>query len=348
MEFLPPHCPQVDCPGHLRRNQFLWHKAGHYRRKCDGVVVQRYRCRTCGTRFSRQTFSFTYRWWRPELHLELLGDFVAKCSMRQSARRRGVARATVARRMRVMGAHGRRWHEARLCESAGRMAGVWVFDELETFETDRRVRPVTVPVLIQRSTLFVVDVATAPLPPRGNLGPFHAQRKLRDERVFGKRKSGSREACERAFLKLKPLLAPGQYFDFITDRKSSYRKIIRTHFRERFASHVQEYGRTARNRANPLFPINHTLGMLRDGISRLVRRSWCASKLRERLEDHLWIWVIYRNYIRGITNDDPRVTPAMAAGVCPTQLQAGEVFRWRDFPERRKPKKTASGLGQHP
>lgn len=227
------------------------------------------------------------------------------------------------------------------------MAGVWVFDELETFETDRRVRPVTVPVLIQRTSLFVVHVETAPLPPRGNLRPYHQLRRLRDERLYGIRKSGSREACERTLLKLKPLLSEGQYFDFITDRKSSYRKIIRTHFMQRFASHVQEYGKAARTCDNPLFPINHTLAMLRDGVSRLVRRSWCASKLRARLEDHLWIWVAYRNYVRGITNEDPRITPAMAAGVFPRQLQVAGLFHQR-LPDHQESGKAASGLGQHP
>jgi hypothetical protein len=39
--------------------------------------------------------------------------------------------------------------------------------------------------------------------------------------------------------------------------------------------------------------------MMRDGISRLVRRSWGASKLRARLELHAWIWVVWRNYVRG-------------------------------------------------
>ena len=73
--------------------------------------------------------------------------------------------------------------------------------------------------------------------------------------------------------------------------------------------------RARRDRANPLFAINHTLAMLRDGVSRLVRRSWAASKRSRKLQLHLWIWACWRNYVRGITNRAPRVTPAMVASL---------------------------------
>jgi hypothetical protein len=69
--------------------------------------------------------------------------------------------------------------------------------------------------------------------------------------------------------------------------------------------------------------------MMRDGISRLVRRSWAASKLRERLREHLWLWVCYRNYVRGITVKAPRVTPAMVAGLRSETVSVSELLRWR-------------------
>ncbi|MBL7008437.1 MAG: hypothetical protein ISR76_05525, partial [Planctomycetes bacterium] len=69
--------------------------------------------------------------------------------------------------------------------------------------------------------------------------------------------------------------------------------------------------------------------MMRDGVSRLVRRSWAASKRRERLEQHLWIWLVYRNYLRGVTNEAPRVTPAMAVGVDDRKRTRTELLRWR-------------------
>jgi hypothetical protein len=113
-----------------------------------------------------------------------------------------------------------------------------------------------------------------------------------------------------------------------TDRKSSYRTILTKHFGARLV-HERYSSRARRDYSNPLFPINHTLAMLRDGISRLVRRTWAASKLRERLERHAWIYLVWRNYVRAITNQATKVSPAMALGVETRRWRASEVCAWR-------------------
>ena len=118
-----------------------------------------------------------------------------------------------------------------------------------------------------------------------------------------------------------------------TDKKSSYTTILARRFAGRL-EHERHSSRAKRDYANPLFPINHTLAMMRDGISRLVRRTWAASKLRERLERHAWIWLVWRNYVRGITNRAARVTPAMALGVESKRWRPSEICAWRIFPNR--------------
>jgi hypothetical protein len=95
--------------------------------------------------------------------------------------------------------------------------------------------------------------------------------------------------------------------------------------------HVQHSSTAPRDFGNPLFPINHTLAMLRDGLSRLVRRSWGASKQRAWLDRHAWVWVAYRNYIRGITNRAWFTTPAMALGVVARRYSKSTFFEWRVF-----------------
>ena len=326
MAFVPLFCPKPHCPTHLGPG-FTFQRRGSYRRKCDGLVVPCFSCNTCGGHFSRQTFRFNYRWWRPTAHLELFRLFVSKVTQRQAARVTGYARGTVAARMRSMGAHCRLWHRQALKDC--KLTGAFLLDELETFETDRLVQPVTVPVLIQKHSLFIVDVQTAPLPSRGRLGPYHQLRKLRREALYGKRRSGSRQAVERCFRELGRVLDPRADLELITDRKSTYRALIRGNFGHLRCNHARVSSRARRDRRNPLFPINHTLAMLRDGVSRLVRRSWGAAKLRERLGEHLWIWVVYRNHVRGITVEAPRVTPAMVAGVSNRRVEPAEVFRWR-------------------
>ena len=46
-----------------------------------------------------------------------------------------------------------------------------------------------------------------------------------------------------------------------------------------------------------LFPLNHTLAMLRANINRLIRKTWCTTKCPHRLRDHLTIYISVHNTI---------------------------------------------------
>ncbi len=249
--------------------------------------------------------------------------------MRQAARILECSRDTVNRLHRRMGRICREYHQIQLLENRGKVEGTFQLDELETFETHRLVRPVTVPVLIERSSYFVLHIEVAPMGPRGRLNPAAQKRKEADEELYGKRKNGSRRAVKRSFELLREMLPEDKLLNLQTDRKSTYRSLSRQIFPGRVGSHVRESSRRRRDYRNVLFPINHTLAMMRDGISRLVRRSWGASKLRARLQDHMAIWMAYRNYVRGITVVAPETTPAMALGIQDRPANAREILAWR-------------------
>ena len=74
--------------------------------------------------------------------------------------------------------------------------------------------------------------------------------------------------------------------------------------------------------------------MLRDGLSRLVRRTWAASKQRQKLEWHLWLYIGWRNYVRPITNARPLESAGMVAGLVPRMLEVSELLQWRIFHPR--------------
>jgi len=253
--------------------------------------------------------------------------------MRQAARILECSRDTVERLHRKMGRISREYHELILRANYGEVGGVFQLDELETFETHRLARPVTVPVLIERKSYFVLYTEVAPMGPRGRLHPAAQKRKESDEALYGKRQSGSRIAVQQAFELLRKMLPEDKLLNIQTDRKSTYRSLLRQIFSDCLGSHVRESSRRRRDYSNVLFPINHTLAMMRDGISRLVRRSWGASKLRERLKDHMAIWMVYRNYVRGVTVASPNTTPAMALGIQNQPTNACEIFAWR-WPSR--------------
>jgi hypothetical protein len=292
--------------------------------------VQRFLCLECRRGFSIQTFRVDYRLRKPALHLFLFRDFVSKTTMRQSARNWECTRRTVAHRLKLLGTHCREFHQSMLerARRAGGIRGVFQLDELETFEHNRRLKPVTVPVLTERKSFFVLHAECAPLAAKGGLSPVNRKKKEELESRFGKRRSGSVRAVQSSFEVLARVHRPHGEVAVQTDRKKSYATRLRRLFGERLW-HGRYLSTTVRNYSNPLFPINHTLAMMRDGVSRLVRRSWAAAKLRERLELHLWIWIAYRNYVRAITNKVPGVTSAMALGIDSVKRKRKQLLAWR-------------------
>jgi len=329
MRFEPTRCPLPGCPS-LRTGHRRWCFKGRYRRACDGRSVQRFLCLECHRTFSVQTFRVDYRLRRPDLTHSLFGPLVSKVTHRQAARVLGCDRKTVAHRLQLLGEHCRSFHFWRLERARGQrgLTGIFQLDELETFEHSRRLAPVTLPVLIERKSYFVMDLQSAPLPCRGRLSKADRERKAEREKANGSRRSGSRVAVDRCLETLERFHAERAVVRVHTDRKSSYRCLLARRFGERL-DHGRHDSRAKRDYRNPLFPINHTLAMMRDGISRLVRRSWAASKLRERLERHAWIWAVWRNYVRGITNLAPRTSPAMAIGVESRPWTMARVCAWR-------------------
>ncbi|MFK7740378.1 MAG: hypothetical protein AB8H80_08635 [Planctomycetota bacterium] len=100
--------------------------------------------------------------------------------------------------------------------------------------------------------------------------------------------------------------------------------------------HITESGKAPRTPNSLLFPINNTIEISRDNCSRLRRRSWHFTKTEAGLRDNLWIFTVYRNYIRKRFNrDEAGQTPAKMLGLVPRALSFEELARWRqDWGER--------------
>ena len=332
--FRPPHCPRRDCPSRAAEGpSFRFRLRGRYRRACDRRVVHRFHCHVCRRSFSVQTFRVDYRLKRPELTTPVFDAFVSKVTQRQMARCLPCTRTTVRHRLLLLSLHAREFQNAVLerARQQGTLHGRFQLDELETFERDRRLRPVTMPVLIHEASRFVLHVEAAALPARGRLRERDLARKRRMEAKEGVRRSGSRQAVKRCFEVLSRFLAVGMPTVVVTDKRSIYGTTLAEAMSESFA-HALHPGKAAKTVSNPLWPINHLFAMLRDGTSRLVRRNWGVSKEREWLVRHMWIWIAYRNYIRCFTNKQKRMTSAIRAGLVSATFSKTKFFEWRVLP----------------
>ena len=358
MSFQPRFCPHATCPSHSG-SPFTFNQCGSYQRECDRKVVPRFKCLVCSHGFSEQTFRVNYRLKRPELLEPLYNDRISKVTHRQSARIHACTRGTEERHFRRISAHCEAFHGLKLSEvvARGGLGEVFSFDELETYEQHRTQKPVTVPILIERVSGFVVDARVGTLPARGKSGDKERRRLEREaesqaepegkaevtpdaasvvsptDKSDGLRKSESREVVKAALERLRDFCPKERPLRVLTDCKQSYAALLQEIFGER-CKHERTSSTRRRDTRNPLWPINHTLARVRDNISRLVRETWAAAKKRCWLAGHLAIWTCYRNYIRGRTNREPEKTPAMVLGVQEVQWQVEKLLEWRVFPKR--------------
>jgi hypothetical protein len=323
--FDAPRCPYPTCRFHLRPQPGFCVRIGHYRPLCRPHPVPRFRCRACRRTFSRQTFRADYRQKKPHLNARFL-DLMIRCvGQRPAAQSLGVARRTVERRFLWLARHAAWFHQNRL--RPGSLAGPFQLDELETFEANR-YQPVTVPVLIDRRTFFIVDTAVAPLRRKGRMTPLQRRRRAEHETLHGRRPSHSRNAVRRVLASLHRLAPARAPVTLETDQKPLYGRLGRALFGDRLD--WRAFPATARrDHRNPLFPINHTNARLRHFLSRLKRRTWCVSRTRHHLQAHLSIAALWVNYCRGITGRT-RTTPAQALRLCPAAYRLEEALSWRE------------------
>src|SRR5206468_2640509 len=136
--------------------------------------------------------------------------------LRQAARVLRVARRTVEHRFAWLARHAAEFHARRL--GAARLAGPFQLDELESFEGNR-YQPVTVPVLIDKRSLFLVATAVGPLRRKGRLTPAQRLRRAAHEARHGRRPTESASAVRRVLHQLKVATRSEAPLAFESDRK---------------------------------------------------------------------------------------------------------------------------------
>ena len=323
--FRPPRCPNRHCPRHRQPTPRFYQRRGSYRALCRPHPIPRFRCKSCGRGFSRQTFRMDYRDHRPDLNQRLFLSLATGIGLRQTARNLGLSLRCTELKFRKIARHLRRLN----LNLRGPLP--WgtslQLDELETYEGRRNTRPLSVPVLIERDSRFVIWAEAAPIRPRGTMTRARRRAIAQDERRFGKRKDLSRRSVVRTLRRGAELAREGLVL-VQTDEKASYPAALRRVFGCGRVLHHQTNSRLARGTWNPLFPINHTEAMARDLLGRLRRESWLVSKLRRYLDLGLQLWMAYRNYVRRRFNHDPE-SAAQQLGFLPRRLRPGELLSWR-------------------
>jgi len=330
--FQPSCCPYRPCSRHLDPEPRFCIRFGTYKPACRPHPVQRFRCKTCRRTFSRQTFRADFRDRKPYLNAALFGLVTSGVGIRQSARQVGLSLRCAELKLRKIGRHLRRLNLN--LRQAFESQVSFHFDELETYEERRNARPLSVPVLIESESRYIVWAESAPIRPRGTMTSKRLKAIKESELRYGIRKDTSRRSVKRTLRRGADLAGESALIRLQTDEKSSYPGLARRVFGKARLQHIKTNSKLVRATWNPLFAINHEEAVMRDLMGRLRRESWLVSKKRRHLDLALHFHMAYRNLVRRRFNTDEE-SPAQLLGFLPRRLRPTELLSWRqDWGER--------------
>src|SRR5262249_16030155 len=158
--------------------------------------VPRFRCRSCGRTFSRQTFRMDYSDHRPDLNSRLFQSLASGIGLRQSSRNLRLSLRCTELMFHKIARHLRRLNLT--LRTALPPGPKFQLDEFETSEGRRNGRPLSVPVVIETSSRFIVRAESATIRPRGKMTPARRLAIRADEARFGRRRDRSRRSVRRS------------------------------------------------------------------------------------------------------------------------------------------------------
>jgi transposase-like protein len=281
-------CPNLNCAAPESTS-----KDGFFRRKDDSKFIQRYRCTGCGLRFSSATFTETFGQKRRRINRPLLELLASGISLRRSALLLGINRKTVERRLPFLARRCRRKNDLSLASMKGRIHNIQL-DDLITKENSK-LKPLSVSIAVDEDTRKILAVEVSRIPAFGHLSKIALKK-------YGPRKDELFEGLTRLFQKITPILAVEVVVK--SDEHSRYPGFISAYLPR--AKHLQfksersciaGQGELKKTGHDPLFVVNHTCALLRANVNRLIRKTWCTTKVPLRLQEHLEIFIYFYNQI---------------------------------------------------
>ncbi len=275
-----PYCKSQENPA----------KHGTYIRESDGKKCQRYRCKACKKTFSETHFSIDYRLRKRYLNQNVFRSLCSGVSQRRLAIILGVQRAVIARRLLRFGRCAQ--HNLEVYRRNREKVTRLDFDELETFE-HTKCKPITAAIAVEDKTRKVLAIAVGRIPAKGPLVQL-ARKK------YGPRPCERSKCLHALFHDLKDCLGPSGLVK--TDKSKAYPPFIRSYLpgwnheaTPGLRGCVVGQGELKASGWDPLFSLNHTYAMFRDGLKRLARRTWCTTKKMGNLTMSLNMYAWFHN-----------------------------------------------------
>lgn len=281
-------CPNTKCafPKNFIRD-------GRFRRREDSKIIQRFRCKSCGTRFSNATFSEAYRQKRRRINYPLLKLLASGISMRRAALLLGVNKKTIERKLPFLAHRCRRLEQNNFIKFKGKIHHIQL-DDLITKENSK-LKPLSVTIAVDEDRRRILAVEVSQIPAFGHLSRLAVKK-------YGFRKDEHSSGLARVFEKISPIVSAEVVVK--SDEHSLYGGFVSSYLPK--AKHltfkserscVAGQGELKKVQFDPLFVINHTCALFRANVNRLIRKTWCTTKDPKRLKDHLDIFMYFYNEV---------------------------------------------------
>ena len=292
----------MNCPKCKATTKII--KRGFYKRPSDQKKIQRYRCGSCGSTFSEQTFAIDYRQRKRWFNQACFMTLCSGVSQRRTAYMFQVVPRTIARRVIRFGTICQK--NMDFYRQTRSKAKDVEFDELESF-IHTKLKPVTIPIAVEKGTRKVLAVSIGNIGAKGHLKKISLKK-------YGRRPSEKRSSLTQLMEHLKSCVAPKVRFS--TDQSPFYPNLIREHFPQ--SSHVTckgargavvGLGELKKTAFDPIFTLNHTYAMFRDNLKTLSRRTWATAKRKDRLLFLLNIYAWFHNLWLDRDHIKPKLAP---------------------------------------
>jgi len=269
-------------------------RKGSYFRPSDGQHIPRFLCRRCGKTFSSGTRLPCYRQKKRKLNHPLKLLLSSGVSQRRAAILLRVNRKTVVRKFRFLATQARLEHARWLKKFEDRKLAFIQFDDLETSE-HTKCKPLSVTLAVEPRTRKILEFQVSQMPAKGLLARVALAK-------YGPRPDLRAAGWDRFFSNLKPHVLSDA--DWLSDQNPHYPRHLKRHHPQ--AKHrttpggrgsIAGQGELKKLVFDPLFSLNHTCAMLRAHMNRLFRRTWCTTKTKQGLIDHLSIYIRYHNEV---------------------------------------------------
>jgi transposase-like protein len=171
---------------------------GTFYRIDDAKTIQRFRCKTCGKRFSAGTFSDFYQMKKRRINAPLLNLLASGISLRRSALLLKVNPKTTERKLPILASICRRKNSRELKKFKGRVHDVQI-DDLITKENSK-LKPLSVSIAVDEKRRRILGAEVSVIPAFGRLTKMAVKK-------YGKREDQPSLGLTRPFNQLAPVVS---------------------------------------------------------------------------------------------------------------------------------------------